>query len=522
MLMLAAHEPYDDPRVDWAANTASELYDVTVYGLHNYTSRCSDEENAGRYRIRRIRRSLTVDARFLAHLIVAAGERVRKRLGVLGRPALLFALVALVPMEMLVRLCFVAALGVGYVLSAVKKPLSLFWPKITLGLARPLLVGPKTVPAQDQAPATSEADSGQSPAPALGSTPDYVPPSYWARVRMFQGTLLHVFGTAQVFWRAYCREQHRPAVIYCNDLDTLLPGTLMSMASGARLVYDSHEYWPYSNVEALPFHVWFFQRFERALIRRADAVITVSDPLARTLESAYGVREVHSIPNAEPWVGNLSTRTVAGELARLAAGRIGFLFQGSFAPQRGLEELVDAWANVDGRKAALFLRGPDNAWRQALATRAQRLGLLGTSVFVLQPVSVDELVTGATEADVGIIPYKPDSPAYRYACPNKLSQYMHAGIAILSNAIPYVAQQVESARCGLTYDSKDSSSIVTAVMRMAEHPTELADMKSAAREYGKTVFNWQVQSAKLPDLIRTPAVKAEEATATICCGMSMP
>jgi glycosyltransferase involved in cell wall biosynthesis len=474
LLMLAAHEPNDDPRVDWVARTAAEQFEVTVLGLQDWTSARPDDELAGPYRILRCRRARSI-SRELAHELLAGGA-ARAAIAVkrLPLPLALLALLPLAAVEILVRFVWLLCRLVAMLL-----------PRTTFGAMR--LVRQLRVAASPAQPTAAAAPSTAAAAPA---------PGLLLRARMLVATLRHVLFTADAFWRASA-DAPKQAVVYCNDLDTALAGLLLRRRLGGKLIYDSHEYWPHSNVEALPLQVRLFSAFDRFVQRRADHVITISEPLAREMERAYGVGPIEVVPNAEPWAGQPVARVRQGDIARLAAGRASFMFQGNFAPQRGLEELVDAWAEVDQLRAALFLRGPENVWRRALAQRAQALGLLGRSVYVLPPVAVEDLVAGAAEADIGIIPYKPTLPAYRYACPNKLSQYLHAGVAILGSNIPYVAQQIEAGQVGVVYDSADRASIVAAVDRMAGDREALRQWQRNALTYGRETFNWQVQSEPL-------------------------
>ncbi|MBX6323422.1 MAG: glycosyltransferase, partial [Rhodospirillaceae bacterium] len=431
-----------------------------------------DVEDTGTYRILRYVRPRFVSRRLLAEFAAAAAQ------GLAACPALLVLVLAL-PLLLAAALCETAIRLLGLlgrrVLSCMPWHSMRAWRLLRQASA-----------------------SFRSRGPAVGPGAAAARPGWTQRWRMLAAAMRHVLVTTDVFWRAGVGDSLDTAVIYCNDLDTALAGLLLRRAfPGSVIIYDSHEYWPYGNVEALRLQVRIFRAFDRFFMRRADHVLTVSDPLAREMERAYGVSSIHVVPNAEPWIERPWREAQPGEIDRLAAGRVRFLFQGNFAPQRGLEEILEAWAAVDQGKAALFLRGPRSPWRDALQRRAEALGLLGRSVFVLPPVSVDDLVHGAGEADVGIIPYRGDLPAYRFACPNKLSQYLHAGLAILGNNIPYVAQQIAAGRCGLVYDVADPASIVDAVDSLARDRDVLRQYQRNALGYGRTVFNWQVQSAPL-------------------------
>jgi glycosyltransferase involved in cell wall biosynthesis len=233
----------------------------------------------------------------------------------------------------------------------------------------------------------------------------------------------------------------------------------------------------------------FFRFYERSLIRQCDAVVTVNPLLARAMAQEYGLERVLSVPNAEPWRGEVAPRR--GEVSALAGGRVKFLFQGAFAAERGIEELIRAWARVDGSRAALFLRGPANPLRDSCEKLARELGLLGRCVYVLEPVTEEELVAASMEADVGVIPYKPGILNYKYCCPNKLSQYLQAGLMILCNELPYVKQVLAESGAGFAFDTRDEATVVEAVRRATDDPGLRERCGRGGRDYARRIFNWQ-------------------------------
>jgi glycosyltransferase involved in cell wall biosynthesis len=136
-------------------------------------------------------------------------------------------------------------------------------------------------------------------------------------------------------------------------------------------------------------------------------------------------------------------------------------------------------------------------WRRAAIERAERLRLYGKSIFFLDAVAEDELVAAAGEADVGLIPYRPLIINDRFSCPNKLSQYLHAGLLILSNDLPYVKSVVAEAEAGLFYDSNDLSTLAAAVDQIAADPELLRHCRQNALRYARERFHWQAHAATL-------------------------
>jgi glycosyltransferase involved in cell wall biosynthesis len=196
-----------------------------------------------------------------------------------------------------------------------------------------------------------------------------------------------------------------------------------------------------------------------------------------------------------------------------AGGRCKFLFQGRFSPGRGIEELIRAWAKVDGTRAALFLRGPDNMWRRSAMKLAAELGLLDSSVYFLDAVTEDRLIGAAAEADVGIIPYRPLIINDRLCCPNKLSQYLHAGLMVVANNLPFVKSVIADARAGLSYDSAKLESLIEVVDRIVADGELRRRSQENALRYARERFNWQVEGEKLYTLYHSPQHPDET---TIC------
>lgn len=343
----------------------------------------------------------------------------------------------------------------------------------------------------------------QSPKPPLAPLPPEAPYgnpqplSWWKRVKANLIYLLLTGGVNHALQKALRAAPRRPDVIFCHDLYTLQTGVVLKQQTGAKLAYDSHEYYPYQYMH--PTFVGPTLWYERKLVPFVDLYMTISPELAVELSRVFGVPDVAVIPNAEPTpVGPVLP--LGTEMARLAAGRRKFLYQGNFVEGRGLEEIVGEWTKVDAGRAALFLRGPQNAVQAALKDRVDRMGLLGKSVYFLPPVLEKDLIAAAAEADVGIIPYKGDLPSYRFACPNKLSQYMHAGLAILTNDIPFVARMTQAHEAGWVYDVRQPGSCAAQVAAALDDDA-LRHCRANSSALAATTYRWETYEMTLHELV---------------------
>lgn len=279
-----------------------------------------------------------------------------------------------------------------------------------------------------------------------------------------------------------------PKLIICHDFLGLLAGVAVGRTVNAPILYDAHEYTPEADLLAPRWESSLVAAVEARLVRRCDRVITVSPPLARHIERKYGLRQVGVVPNAEP----LHTDVVSS-YERERHDRVVFLVQGRASPRRGFESLLRGWELLDDPRAELVLRCPQTPYLEELRARFHRLFATGSARFA-EAVPEAELVSSAAEADVGIIPYDGTSLNHRYACPNKLSQYMQAGLAILTTPLEFVRETVTSGDCGMVYDPARPDTFVSAARTLIDDPALLDRFKRAARTVAVETFNWEHQS----------------------------
>ncbi|WFU66924.1 MULTISPECIES: glycosyltransferase family 4 protein [Bradyrhizobium] len=281
-------------------------------------------------------------------------------------------------------------------------------------------------------------------------------------------------------------------VVVAADLDALPAALILARESNAVCVYDSHEYWKGNFIDS----TWAFEfwgSIERRLVGLADVCCTVSPPLADQLELEYG-KPFAAVPNCELVSAAAGIGKRFLDRSDLKPGSVVFLFQGNFHPERPVRKLIDAWPRTD-QNAILWLRGPHWSYRDELIEIARGTGLLGTRIFFPDAVAEDDLVAAAAEADVGIIPYDPSVHlGYKFACPNKLSQYLAAGLAILTSELEYVRSIVTENDFGRVFDLRDMASLVKEVNALARNPDSLKERRGASREYFLAKFNWEATS----------------------------
>jgi glycosyltransferase involved in cell wall biosynthesis len=230
---------------------------------------------------------------------------------------------------------------------------------------------------------------------------------------------------------------------------------------------------------------------ERRCIGQADAVMTVSGGIARLLAERYGIPEpevLMNVPHA-PAAAAGEPVDLRGELG-LGGTRI-VLYLGGIQQLRGLDVMIRAIAERDD--LALVMMGPgSDAYKRELEGLAAGAGVAGRIRF-LPPVPPAEIRRYALGADVGVVMHQGDRYlSYRYALPNKLFDYLHAGLPVVVSDLPELGGVVTANRVGATCDPTSPASIAAAIDRVAGDPELRANVDRAA-----PLYTWEREQEKL-------------------------
>lgn len=278
----------------------------------------------------------------------------------------------------------------------------------------------------------------------------------------------------------------RPDVVHCMNIDTLLVGWLGSL--GGRFVYDSREHFATAGNVSPSTRRWWLLK-ERLLLPRAAGILAVTPLIADALEHQY------RIPRPTVLVNGCTERV---STAQPAHDPMRFIHQGKFFFDRHLDDVIVAIARQRGR-ATLTLQG----WGQAEETLRTKVAELDAAQWVsfVDPSPPEDVVSAASQHDVGIINIWPDSLSHRLTGSNKLFDYMGAGLAELVTNLDYTRGIVEREGVGVIFDPPDVDALTAAMARMIEEPRAVAEMKRRAVD-AAAKYSWDAQEQVLFDFYR--------------------
>lgn len=297
---------------------------------------------------------------------------------------------------------------------------------------------------------------------ASAANPSAAPSSAPHTARRVTGLVrLHRWLTTLSYYRLGAREvlRRRPELVHCNDYNTMWIGVFARLVTGARVVYDAHELWPDRNQRPEP-RAWLLA-CEWLFVRVAHRTITTSPGYAEVMARRYRIPPPQVVRNIPARVAPLPT-----EHRPARNGAVTAVYVGAVTTNRGLEEAVQALAHSSDLRLRVIGPGRDD-YRAGIAELAARVGV-ADRLELLDPVPPGELVDCIRDADAGLALIQPGCLSYQLSLPNKIFEYLAAGLPVVGSDLPVMGAFIRDERVGLTAAPHDPAAIARAIERLGD------------------------------------------------------
>lgn len=288
---------------------------------------------------------------------------------------------------------------------------------------------------------------------------------------------------------------HEDADIYHLHGPDLLPIGMFLRLRGKKVIYDVHEDFP---AEILTKH-WI-----PSSLRRPIASIT---RMVELLAALAFDRIIAATPTIA-WAFPQSKTTIVRNFPRLeefsAIGQIPYsarpmraIYAGSITDVRCIREIVQAVGLIpDSYGAQLVLAGkfePPDLYAEVSALQGwSRVEFVGWK----NRQEVNQLLGNAR---LGLVIFAPTQNHVR-AEPNKLFEYMAAGLPVIASNFPYWREIIEPARAGITVDPTSPEQISNAMIWLFENPAEAEQMGRNGAMAIRSIYHWDCEARKLVDV----------------------
>ncbi len=270
---------------------------------------------------------------------------------------------------------------------------------------------------------------------------------------------------------------YRPLAFHCHDLNTALIGLAASRKIGARCICDFHEWYSENvswddikkqwTVHPLPQRK-LYQTAEALVMARADEVITVCNSIAVELEAQYPEyqRKIHVIRNIPSLSASDTEYPSLRQELNIAEEQLIVLWQGGTGPTRLLEPVIESL--IYTKDAVLVIRGPSlDMFGKGYLALAKKVGV-SKRLHLLPPVKSADVVNAAHGSDLGVWTLPNLSKNFYFALPNKIFEYLAAGLPLVCANFPEARAIIERYEVGAVFDPYDPRSIAKALEQFSD------------------------------------------------------
>lgn len=301
---------------------------------------------------------------------------------------------------------------------------------------------------------------------------------------------------ARRLWRVWRLARRLDAHLCHIHEPALLPVALLLKLGGARVVYDVHE----DHLAALadgPYSEGWkrlgLRLFEAVARRACDGFVAATPAIARQLPDGRTV-ELLNYALPEEFDGTPAASTNGASV----------VYVGLITAGRSLRQMVDAAARLRDPEARLVLIGgfvPAELEQEARSLPGwSRVEFLG-------PRGRQEVAERLAVARAGLVLFQPQ-PNHTQALPNKLFEYMAAGLPVVASDFPYWRSLLEPIGCAIWVDPTDPEQIATAVDDLLADAERAREMGRRGAAAVRERLNWEHEAPKLVELYRRLGVPA--------------
>jgi glycosyltransferase involved in cell wall biosynthesis len=281
-------------------------------------------------------------------------------------------------------------------------------------------------------------------------------------------------------------------IYFAEDFYTLPFVTIIAKLKRAKVYYNSRELYAFiGGLRNRPFLQSVVKAIEKLFITRVDIVLTTGEMDSHFIENFYGIKNTLVIRNVPLLRYPDSIINFRGKY-NLPVNSFILLYQGVLLEGRGIPLVLKAMKRLP--KTVLIILG-NGEQKKNFQKLSEEYGLVNRVIFA-GTIQQHELVNYTAGADLGLTLIENISVSYYHALPNKLFEYIMAGLPVLSSDLPQMKRIVETYNVGEAISIKDETGIVKSIQHIIDNPDQLKRYRenclSAAKE-----LNWQEEYKKV-------------------------
>lgn len=283
----------------------------------------------------------------------------------------------------------------------------------------------------------------------------------------------------------------KATVVHFHDLELFPTGILLRMM-GHKVIYDVHEDVKESIVEKqwIPRWIRFPVANGASLLEKAGSFLFDSTVSATPKIGERFRVESNVLVQNYPLLSELITPSAQPYAMREHM----FVYLGGLTKRRGAMEMVEATGLIsEDYDARLVLIGPLRP--PALEIELEQVKGWTSTDYRGWGDRI-EVADQFSKSRAGLVVLHA-GPNHLESQPNKLFEYMSAGLPVIASDFPYWRQFVTDVGCGIMVDPKNPEAIANSMRWMLDNPDQAEEMGKRGRKAVEEIYNWGPEEKKL-------------------------
>lgn len=293
-----------------------------------------------------------------------------------------------------------------------------------------------------------------------------------------------------------------PDIIHCHEPDSLLVSYLLKKKlANIKVIYDCHEFHPYSFPENYPYLIRnlakkIIEKFENFLSSRVDSIITVNQRLANKFRK-YN-ESVIELPNYPP----LDTVAENRERRELfSSPEIRLVYAGGLSKDRGIFRMLKVIREIKKNypiKLMLIGKFDSIAQKKRFFSDVDKYQL-NNNINYIGYLSHKQTILNLMKADIGLF-LASGKDRYKWSEPIKYFEYSAVGLPVIMSDFPATRALVEKNKNGILVPGDSVEDAAKSVTFLIENKKEAKRMGENGRKAFREKYNWELIEPRLFNL----------------------
>lgn len=290
-------------------------------------------------------------------------------------------------------------------------------------------------------------------------------------------------------------------LLFVEEVYSLAPSCLIAKIKRAKIIYNSRELYPFlGGLKEKKIKQFLWGAIEKAFIKFCDAVSTTGPMDTEFIKDYYKLKmpviTLRNLPSYEDCtkIEKFDFRSHYG----LSDDKTILLYVGILTKGRGIESSIKALEQIENLVFILLGDGDYKEDYQRMASNSKAKD----RIFFFGRVAHKDLIKYIAGGDIGLCYIQNISKSYYYALPNKLFEFIMAGLPVIGSSLPQIREIIEKYKIGIVADSENVEDLITAIKYLSQDKDKRKIYSENAVLAAKELC-WEKECETLVELIET-------------------